>query len=81
MKRHKPYYSHIINLRKPNLNIFEFVLQDANLIPEETLFIDDNADNIAAAKKLGIETIHHVIGEEIVEVLASSLFLTINKYS
>jgi putative hydrolase of the HAD superfamily len=70
---HKPYYSHLVQLRKPNLNIYEFVLQDANLLPEETLFIDDNAANIAAAKSLGIQTIHHAIGAEVVDVLTSYL--------
>jgi glucose-1-phosphatase len=66
---HKAYYSHLIHLRKPNANIYEYVLQDANILASETLFIDDNADNIAGAKSLGIQTIHHKIGAEIVSVL------------
>ncbi len=53
----KAYFSHEINLKKPYKDIYEYVLSDSNLIPEETLFIDDNQDNIKAAKKLGIETI------------------------
>lgn len=53
----KAYFSHEINLKKPYKDIYEYVLSDSNLIPEETLFIDDNQDNIEAAKKLGIETI------------------------
>lgn len=64
---HKPYYSHLINLRKPNLDIYEYVLNDAGLKASETLFIDDNADNIEGAKKIGINTFHHKIGNEIAD--------------
>ena len=55
----KVYLSHEIKLRKPNKSIFEFVLKDADLIAEETLFIDDSKDHIATAKSLGIKT-HHL---------------------
>ena len=67
---HKSYYSHLINLRKPNENIYEFVLQDANLKAEETLFVDDNFQNIEGAKRVGLQTILHEIGAEIVDVMA-----------
>jgi putative hydrolase of the HAD superfamily len=70
---HKAYYSHLVNLRKPNANIYEFVLQDNDIQAFETLFIDDNADNIAGAKSVGIHAIHHAIGTEIVEVIAEYL--------
>ncbi|MGC6430484.1 MAG: HAD family hydrolase [Jejuia sp.] len=52
------YLSHEINLRKPNADIFEFVLQQHHLKPEECLFIDDNADNVKTAKLLNIKTWH-----------------------
>jgi epoxide hydrolase-like predicted phosphatase len=54
----KVYYSYEINRRKPDLDIYEFVLEDAGLKAEETLFLDDNLDNILAAQKVGIQTIH-----------------------
>jgi len=65
----KPYYSHLINLRKPDTEVYEFVLADAGLEAGETLFIDDNADNIEGAKKVGLQTILHRIGDEVAEVL------------
>lgn len=52
----KFYLSHEIKLRKPNADIFEFVLNENSIKPEETLFIDDNTDNINTAKKLGFNT-------------------------
>ena len=52
----KAYYSHLMGKRKPNADIFEQVLLENGLSPAETLFIDDNPQNIAAAKALGMET-------------------------
>lgn len=48
------YLSHEINLRKPNSDIFDYVLKKHQLLPEECLFIDDTAENTEAADKLGI---------------------------
>jgi glucose-1-phosphatase len=61
----KPYYSHEIHLRKPNKNIFEFVLADANIIAEETLFIDDSYNNINTAHEMGFKTHLLLKGERI----------------
>lgn len=50
------YLSQEINLRKPDPEIFEYVLKEQGLKPEESLFIDDTAENTEAAAKLGIHT-------------------------
>lgn len=50
------YLSHEINLRKPDSNIYEFVLKKHNLIPENCLFIDDTKENTVAASAMGIHT-------------------------
>jgi len=52
----KDYYSHLMGMRKPNAEIFEFVLNTNGLVPEETLFIDDSPQHLEAARKLGIKT-------------------------
>ena len=52
----KVYYSHLVGKRKPNAEIFEQVLNENNLKPAETLFIDDSPQHIAGAQKLGIQT-------------------------
>jgi FMN phosphatase YigB (HAD superfamily) len=46
----KTYYSCRLGLRKPNPEIFEFVLKDAGLLPEETLFIDDSPQHVEGAR-------------------------------
>ena len=48
------YLSHEIQLRKPNANIYEFVLKQNDLKPQECLFIDDTKENTDAATKLDI---------------------------
>lgn len=56
---HKIYLSHQLKLRKPNPEIFKYVMEDAQLQANETLFIDDSLEHINAAKNLGIQT-HHL---------------------
>lgn len=54
---HRCYYSHHVQMRKPDAEIYEHVLGHAGLVPHETLFLDDNPDNIKAAKALGIQAV------------------------
>lgn len=70
---HKVYYSCAIQLRKPDREIFEFVLQDNGLVPEETLFIDDTLMHVEAARQLGIQGLHLPKGEEFANLLAGVL--------
>ena len=53
----KAYYSFELGLRKPDKEIYEYALKDSQLIPEETLFIEDSPQNLIEAEKLGIRTI------------------------
>ncbi|MDO1500234.1 HAD family phosphatase [Winogradskyella maritima] len=50
------YLSHEIRLRKPNADIYKFVLNENHLNPEECLFIDDTKDNTDMAERLGLHT-------------------------
>ena len=52
----KDYFSHQLGLKKPDPEIFEFILRDAELLPNETLFIDDSQVNIEGAEALGIQS-------------------------
>ncbi|WP_046758831.1 HAD family hydrolase [Kordia jejudonensis] len=58
------YLSHEINLRKPDANIYEFVLQENGLKAEETLFIDDTKENTDTAATLGIHVWNLIPAEE-----------------
>ena len=53
----KAYYSHLIGYRKPDQVCYEWVLGDAGINAEETLFIDDKIENTRSAETLGLRTI------------------------
>lgn len=61
----KTYYSHTSQMRKPEAQFFELILKENSLIPEQTLFIDDFAENIEAASKLGLKTLHLKAGTKL----------------
>jgi FMN phosphatase YigB (HAD superfamily) len=69
----KPYYSFEINLRKPNREIYEYVINDADLCPEETLFVDDMEENILSAQSVGLKTLYHQAGTEVMEAFNIAL--------
>jgi len=54
----KTYLSHEMGLRKPDPEIFKVVLNENNLVAEETLFIDDSPQHIESARTLGIVAYH-----------------------
>ena len=64
----KSYFSFAEHLEKPDPRFFELILDHEGLLPEETLFIDDTAENIETAKSLGINT-YHIRRDELVRNL------------
>ena len=62
------FLSYEMHLAKPNKAIFEKVLHDANLLPEETLFIDDSEANCKAAEEVGIHAYHYHIGDDLSKI-------------
>jgi putative hydrolase of the HAD superfamily len=62
----KDYYSHLMKMRKPNREIFEFVMRENNLNPIETLFIDDSPQHLKTADMLGLKT-HLLTADETLE--------------
>ena len=61
----KIYFSHEIGMRKPDVAIFQYILQEQNLNPKKVFFIDDSIQHIKSANKLGIKTHHLKNGEDI----------------
>lgn len=54
----KLYYSFDIGFHKPDQQAWQFVIDDAGIMPGETLFVDDNIHNIKASQELGFQAIH-----------------------
>ncbi len=67
----KCYYSCRVNLRKPDVEIFDFVIKNSNLVPEETLFIDDSPQHVEGARKAGLKAYHLQEPEGIIDVVNS----------
>lgn len=64
----KAWYSHAINLRKPDVKAFEYILQDKQLQPHQTLFIDDALVNVEGARAAGIQGYHLEPGKTVLEI-------------
>jgi epoxide hydrolase-like predicted phosphatase len=65
----KLFLSYEMGIMKPHHDIYHGVLSSAELLAHESLFLDDNADNIRAAQDVGIQTIHVQKPTSIVEYL------------
>lgn len=63
------YFSHLIGMRKPDREIFDFVIIENNLIASETLFIDDSFQHIEGARKAGLRAYHLQSPETILDIL------------
>ena len=50
-------YSYEIKVCKPDNEIYKTILEKYNLVPEETVFLDDKLENIEAANRFGIHGI------------------------
>lgn len=50
----KCIYSAPLGIVKPSLEIFDYLCKTCNIEPSEAIFIDDNENNIASAKKFGL---------------------------
>jgi HAD superfamily hydrolase (TIGR01509 family) len=68
------YLSHEIGIMKPDPRAYEHVLARERVTPQETVFIDDNADNVAAARVLGIDA-YRCVGFEAVQRQLAALQL------
>ncbi len=73
----KIYYSSRINMRKPDKEIFEYVLKENGLAPEETIFIDDSIQHIDGAIKTGIRTLFLSTDKTILDLFDKELNLII----
>jgi putative hydrolase of the HAD superfamily len=64
----KAYFSNEIKMRKPHSESFQWLLDDAGIKAEETLFIEDTLQHIEGAKKVGLNTYWLTGGETIIDL-------------
>lgn len=65
----KMFISYKLGMIKPDPQIFNTLIRETGIRPEETLFIDDSANNCKAAEEFGIRTLHVTNGDEWGEIL------------
>jgi glucose-1-phosphatase len=68
----KAFFSFQLHLSKPGKEIYEYVMKHANLLPSESLFVDDFPENIAGAKAAGMQGYHLQTPEEISDLFRFS---------
>lgn len=65
----KVYFSYEIGIRKPDENAFKYVINNHNLNPKKTLFVDDKKENTDMAEKLGFQVWNLQVGiDDVVEL-------------
>ncbi|SHG42558.1 HAD-IA family hydrolase [Flavobacterium johnsoniae] len=60
----KVHFSFEIGKRKPNANSYQHLIDEHNLVPEQTLFVDDKKENTDAAATLGLHVWNLQVGQE-----------------
>lgn len=58
------YCSYKLQMLKPNPAIFQVVIDQEHLTPENTIFVDDNERNIRVAHDMGFHTLQPVNGKD-----------------
>jgi len=66
----KVYLSHEMGMRKPDVAIFEFVIDQHQLDASRTLFIDDTAGHLKGARSAGLQTYHLQAPEKLTDILS-----------
>jgi putative hydrolase of the HAD superfamily len=75
----KVYYSSEIGKRKPDTDIFNFVILQNNLVKERCLFIDDSPQHIEGAARCGIPAFHLLDGVDILDLFKNNAMIADRK--
>ena len=60
----KVYFSFEIGMRKPNADVFQYLINKHELSPKHTLFVDDKKENTDSASSLGFHVWNLQVGQE-----------------
>lgn len=64
----KAWYSNFIHLRKPDVEAFNYVVENSGINAADTLFIDDSLPNVEGARMAGLKAVHLGPGMSILEL-------------
>lgn len=79
----EPYFDEIvfsaeIKMRKPEPEIFNYLLQRLDARPEEAIFVDDYSENIKSAQALGLRAVQFCSYEQAKQDVLAGLNHTVN---
>lgn len=60
----KMYLSYRMHMAKPDREIFDAMIADSGVVPEETLFIDDGPKNVEMGRQVGFRVYHAENGKD-----------------
>ena len=60
----KVYFSFEMGMRKPDVEIYNYLINKHDLAPNRTLFVDDKKENTDAALSLGLQVWNLQVGQE-----------------
>lgn len=60
----KYYFSHLLGMRKPQPECFLKVIEEHQITPAETLFVDDTKEHTLSAASVGLQVWHLVPGKD-----------------
>lgn len=66
------YFSQLMHIRKPKEEGFRKIIAENNLVPADTLFIDDSPQHLVGARACGLQTIHLQDGIDVTELFDES---------
>jgi len=73
----KVFASHSLKMAKPDIKIYQYVLKETNLQPNQILFLDDKFENVQSAQELGIHSVQVRGLQQVRQVLESLKLLNI----
>lgn len=63
------YSSHLMGVKKPNIEFFKKVMKAEKVLAQNIFFVDDNQENIEVAKKLGMNSHLFISNENLINTL------------
>lgn len=70
----KVYFSFEMGMRKPDAEIYNYLIKKYELSPKRTLFVDDKRENTDAALLLGLQVWNLQVGEEdVIDIFAKKI--------
>jgi len=64
----KAWYSHLIKMRKPEVSAYQFVISKSGINAAESLFVDDALVNVEGAMQAGLQAVHLLPGQTILNL-------------